>query len=1004
MFRYTVSIRTGSAFGAGTDANVWFEIIGDARTSKRRRAEDSSTHVNKFERGNIDVFSFKVGASLGEVAMMKIGFDASGVGADWFLDSITVTHVQSNKEWMFVYQKELNSSNRSVELIATNDSLKETYLMTVLTGDALGAGTDSNIFARLVGSDYSTHEMELAKSIEHMDKFERAQSDTFEIVVPRHLGVIQQLEIRFSPAAVALGAKWLLDCVKVRRRPKPTDTPTDANTEILFIAKRWMSADKNRLVLEATDAADICDYSVSVWTGDEFGAGTDGNVFLTLTGDVGTSDEIPLEASITYKDKFERGHEDKFIISTPKPLGSNLKCTVRFKPPTIGGNTWLLGSVKVAIQKFPKSYTGDLSWEFPCHRWFSKTLLSMDLASGTGFVYIICVFTGDKQGAGTDANVHMEMWDDKGDSSGRHMLETSKTHVNKFERDQCDVFHVTVPKKLGTLMKLMIGHDNSALSGNDWFLDRVEVSESSPEETLASATPSRKQPVSVVFPCLRWLKHPDLEVTLSRGVAGEVHTYTVRVWTGDEPDCGTDANIRIELFEAGGRSSGVHKLAKSYDHLDKFERGNYDTFKLEVPGELGDLVSVKIYSDIEKDHWLLDKIVVWDQYACAAACNTPGLVIDESTWADSSKSVLKAGHPHRWLFPSKSWITSSDPVIISTAPVNSTVDRKKADGILDEPLLISYDVAVFTGDLKDAAASGPVSIKLNGTKSSSSKHLLKVTAAGTPAKFERGCQDLFTISTVKDLGVISSVCVSHEPGMSLLGSSSWYLDYITVKCGQSESTRFNSRRWLDKVSREVTLQPHSNADSIYIVRVATGDEQDAGTNANVFLEMFFDNGQLPIQKLAQSEHRDKFERGQTDTFEILVPQSLKDLKSVAISSDGSGFGSKWFLSHVEVEISGTGIRNVFPCRQWLQKTRLILSPGGLTDIAQAHDAAASSMKPVVFKYTVLVETGDIVMAGTDANVMITITGSKSKLEEKKLSTSKTHMDKFERVLRCALYV
>jgi hypothetical protein len=206
---------------------------------------------------------------------------------------------------------------------------------------------------------------------------------------------------------------------------------------------------------------------------------------------------------------------------------------------------------------------------------------------------------------------------------------------------------------------------------------------------------------------------------------------------------------------------------------------------------------------------------------------------------------------------------------------------------------------------------------------------------------------VFSVSTVKDLGEINSVWMCHEPGMSLLGSASWYLDHVVVKRDKGEGTRFNCRRWLDKVSREVTLQPHSSSDSIYIVRVVTGDEQDAGTNANVFLEMFFENGVLPIQKLAQSEHRDKFERGQTDSFEILVPQSLKNLKSIAISSDGSGFGSKWLLSHVEVEISGKGARTTFPCGQWLQKSRLILAPGGLRDAALADGAAAQPLTPVV---------------------------------------------------------
>jgi hypothetical protein len=429
-----------------------------------------------------------------------------------------------------------------------------------------------------------------------------------------------------------------------------------------------------------------------------------------------------------------------------------------------------------------------------------------------GFTYAVSVFTGTKSGAGTDANVHLEMWDALGVSSGRHILRASKTHTNKFENGNCDVFHVTLPKALDAISKLLIGHDNKGIAGNAWFLDHVEVIALSTNENPTTANPEAPNP-PVVFPCFRWLIHPDLEAMLSPGVLGPIRTYTVRIWTGNEPECGTDANVRIELLGAGGVSSGVHRLAKSFDHVDKFERGHYDTFKLEVPMELGELVSVKIYSDIDKDHWLLNKIVVWDHYACAASCNTPGVAADEISWADVSNSVLKGDHPHRWLFPLKSWITSSESVIIDAAPVNSSVDRKQADGFSDEPALISYEVAIFTGDLKDASASGPVSIKLIGSKSTSHRQLLKLTSSGSTAKFQRGGYDMFSVATVKDLGVINSVWVSHDPGIALFGSAAWYLDYIVVKLGQGEGVRFNCQRWLDKVSREVTLQPLSSEHS-----------------------------------------------------------------------------------------------------------------------------------------------------------------------------------------------
>lgn len=48
-------------------------------------------------------------------------------------------------------------------------------------------------------------------------------------------------------------------------------------------------------------------YSVSVRTGDMYGAGTDANVFLTIYGDLGDTGERKLAKSEKNKNKFERG-------------------------------------------------------------------------------------------------------------------------------------------------------------------------------------------------------------------------------------------------------------------------------------------------------------------------------------------------------------------------------------------------------------------------------------------------------------------------------------------------------------------------------------------------------------------------------------------------------------------------------------------------------------------------------------------------------------------------
>lgn len=49
--------------------------------------------------------------------------------------------------------------------------------------------------------------------------------------------------------------------------------------------------------------------------------------------------------------------------------------------------------------------------------------------------YVVDVYTGDQLRAGTNANVFIQMFGDKGDSGEKKLIK-SETHVDKFERNQ----------------------------------------------------------------------------------------------------------------------------------------------------------------------------------------------------------------------------------------------------------------------------------------------------------------------------------------------------------------------------------------------------------------------------------------------------------------------------------------------------------------------------------------------------------------------------------------
>ncbi|NXC24572.1 LOXH1 protein, partial [Campylorhamphus procurvoides] len=77
----------------------------------------------------------------------------------------------------------------------------------------------------------------------------------------------------------------------------------------------------NNLCKEGTQAGDMTEYTVKVYTGDKRGAGTDANVHIILFGNEDKSEVFQLSESLEHQNPFERGKVDTFEIKTKK-LGS----------------------------------------------------------------------------------------------------------------------------------------------------------------------------------------------------------------------------------------------------------------------------------------------------------------------------------------------------------------------------------------------------------------------------------------------------------------------------------------------------------------------------------------------------------------------------------------------------------------------------------------------------------------------------------------------------------
>lgn len=105
----------------------------------------------------------------------------------------------------------------------------------------------------------------------------------------------------------------------------------------------------------------------------------------------------------------------------------------------------------------------------------------------------------------------------------------------------------------------------------------------------------------------------------------------------------------------------------------------------------------------------------------------------------------------------------------------------------------------------------------------------------------------------------------------------------------------------------------------YEVAVFTSDVAHAGTDANVFITIYGENGDTGQRKLTK-KMVNLFERGQRDVFN-LEALDLGQLKRVRIEHDNKGFGAGWKLDRIEVTNLSTSEMACFPCDQWLDKKK-----------------------------------------------------------------------------------
>lgn len=637
---YHLAVKTGDMLTAGTDANVYFQLIGNEGETEKIQLRQGGKAEKRFEKGRVDKFIVET-VDVGTVQKLRIGHDNNGSAPGWFLEEVAVDVPAHAEHFIFPCHRWLAKTEDDGKI--ERDLLPGAPVRSGATSPSRTAVTTT--IEKTTRTDSQKVPPPVAKKPEHDSPTKKVITEElrYTTVPPARQTVIEEMRYTTPPAKRTV-IEEEYRYTTPRKDPAPTppqrkiieerlvtkeSTPpvqeappkqrvTQEEVTVEEIRKQDYSRPplkneyhyreemlpapdeyhfeekKTEMAATAPDSMDsrkIVAYQLCLKMGDVLGEGTEGNVFIQLIGDKGMTEQIQLRQAGNSKIRFEKGRTYKFTVETVD-IGKIEKVSVSHDSRE-SSSGWYLEEVTVDVPSRAEHTV------FPSHCW---------LASGKGdgrivrdFVsrpclYHLAIKTGDEKNSGTDANVWVQVYGDKGDT-GHVQLKKSGMVENLFERGQTDYFTLEAGD-VGKIEKLRIGHDGRGRA-SDWYVEEVILNSAVRGEHL-------------IFPCHAWVAEEqgigsaDKELYPKQPVAD----YSVRIKTGNVKNAATDSNIYIQVFGDKG-DTGVIELKQICDTKDKFLRGANTKISLQTV-DVGNLEKVRVGHDGRGlgTGWYLEELVI----------------------------------------------------------------------------------------------------------------------------------------------------------------------------------------------------------------------------------------------------------------------------------------------------------------------------------------------------------------------------------------------------------
>lgn len=240
MKTYHVEVFTGDVLRAGTNANVFITLFGEYGDSGEKKLIKSETHMDKFERKQMDRFLIQA-ADLGRLFKVIVRHDDSAISSDWFLDRIEVADgrdkavflcerwLSKSKEDKLIERTLFEKNYKGPKVTSTSSlllksnigssqfgnsheklSLRQqspnsfrnqddngptvTYTIVIRTGDERNQGNSGQVFIRLIGDNKRLNTGKINLQLAKKKRFEPGSAETFQIDA-MDIGELRQVEV-----------------------------------------------------------------------------------------------------------------------------------------------------------------------------------------------------------------------------------------------------------------------------------------------------------------------------------------------------------------------------------------------------------------------------------------------------------------------------------------------------------------------------------------------------------------------------------------------------------------------------------------------------------------------------------------------------------------------------------------------------------------------------------------------------------------------------------------